>query len=119
MTYNDIYNYVTNNLIYEQSEHHGITAIYARNANELEVIALHAMLGHSYEGYTPEFEYKPFNGPDWYFDIYKPGSQEGPGEARLESLSERKERFQKMVKKYDDIVAGWGSNERSETNGKT
>ena len=109
MTYGEIYDYISKNMICEKSKHGGIKAIYARNANELEVIRLHATLGNSYKGYTPEFKMHPFNGPDWYFEVYSPGSQEGPEEARLESLAERKEQFQAMVKKYDDILKGAAS----------
>ena len=107
MSYNEVYDYISENMIHEKSKYGAIEAIYARNANELEVIRLYATLANSYEGYTPEFEIHPFNGPDWYFEVYTPDDWEGPGEARLESLSERVERFEAMVKRYDDILNGW------------
>lgn len=104
MTYSELYDYISENMIHEKSKYGKIEAIYARDAAELEVIRLYATLGNSYEGYMPEFELHPFNGPDWYFEVYSPGDQYGPGEARLESLTERKEQFDAMVKKYENLL---------------
>lgn len=109
--YEDICRYVIDKMLCKVDSYHNIEAIYARTKEEALLVKRYFELAHSYGcgsyRHEPKYDDFEFKGPDWYFSYYEPGDQYGPEEARLVSLSEKKERFKVMCDELDSLVANF------------
>ena len=50
-----------------------------------------------------------FRGPDWYFLEGYPGDRDGPSDWRIETLSEKKEKFDAFVNELSEIQRSGGA----------
>ena len=109
--YESIRNYVIDKMPCKVDSYPNIEAIYARTKEEALLVKRYFELAHSYGcgsyRHEPKYDDFEFKGPDWYFSYYEPGDQYGPEEARLVSLSEKKERFKAMCDELDSLVTNF------------
>ena len=104
-SYDDIDSYVRQNMLIKKDNFgYHIEAIYAKSEEDLRFIIQYFELAHSYNNYRPTYDGVSFKGPDWYFDFFIPGDRESPEEARLVTLTEKKERFKAMCDELDHLV---------------
>ena len=97
--YSELYGYVVENYPTKQNEYGSIQAVYAPSNEDLKIIQRMFQVGHSTCGYyIPKYSELKWHGPDWYFDNYEPGDQNGPGYAYLSSLIDKWEAIEKLTR---------------------